>query len=578
MKFKHFHLDWTEKAPAPGTFRSIFKYGDPHSFKHPSDNWYEMMKREFHLSDADFLKKQEEGHAPVIMNRPTALTPSQIEQLKSVVGPENVALDDYSRVKFAYGKTTEEMLELRQGIIREVADVVVHPRDKHDVRKIVEYCNVERIPVTVFSAGSSVNFGCRPAKGGVSLVVSTHMNKLLEVSELNQTARVQPGMYGPTYEEALNRAPELFKTQHRYTCGHFPQSFEYSTVGGWVVTLGSGQASTYYGDAYDIVFSQEYVTPVGTFKTLDFPATATGPKINDIMKGSEGAFGILVEVTMKIFRYMPENRARFSFMYPTWEAAVNASREIMQSEFGKPAIYRISDQEETDRGLKLYGMPGIVDAFLALRGFLPMQRCLCLGNVEGDKDYTRLVARKIKRIAHRHGAISLGSYAVRKWEQTRYTEPYMRDDLGDYGILIDTLEAGVTWGNLHRLHEGVRAYIKGRPDTMCMTHASHFYPQGTNLYFIFIARMTAPAEYRELQKGIIDNIQRFGGSLSHHHGVGRMIGPWMEMHLGKEQMAVLRALKQHFDPHNIMNPGGQLGLDDNPRQGDDEMEIIFHAR
>ena len=567
MKFKHFHPDWTEKAPAPGTFRSIFKYGDPHSFKHPSDNWYEMMKREFHLSDADFLKKQEEGHAPVIMNRPTALTPSQIEQLKAVVGPQNVALDDYSRVKFACGKTTEEMLELRQGIIREVADVVVHPRDKHDVRKIVEYCNVERIPVTVFSAGSSVNFGCRPAKGGVSLVVSTHMNKLLEVSELNQTARVQPGMYGPTYEEALNRAPELFKTQHRYTCGHFPQSFEYSTVGGWVVTLGSGQASTYYGDAYDIVFSQEYVTPVGTFKTLDFPATATGPKINDIMKGSEGAFGILVEVTMKIFRYMPENRARFSFMYPTWEAAVNASREIMQSEFGKPAIYRISDQEETDRGLKLYGMPGIVDAFLALRGFLPMQRCLCLGNVEGDKDYTRLVARKIKRIAHRHGAISLGSYAVRKWEQTRYTEPYMREDLGDYGILIDTLEAGVTWDNLHRLHEGVRAYIKSRPDTMCMTHASHFYPQGTNLYFIFIARMTAPAEYRELQKGIIDNIQRFGGSLSHHHGVGRMIGPWMETHLGKEQMAVLRALKQHFDPHNIMNPGGQLGLDDNPRQG-----------
>ena len=567
MKFKHFHPDWTEKAPAPGTFRSIFKYGDPHSFKHPSDKWYEMMKREFHLNDADFLKKQEEGHAPVVMNRPTALTPSQIEQLKAVVGPENVALDDYSRVKFAYGKTTEEMLELRQGIIREVADVVVHPRDKHDVRKIVEYCNAERIPVTVFSAGSSVNFGCRPAKGGVSLVVSTHMNKLLEVSELNQTARVQPGMFGPAYEEALNRAPELFKTQHRYTCGHFPQSFEYSTVGGWVVTLGSGQASTYYGDAYDIVFSQEYVTPVGTFKTLDFPATATGPKINDIMKGSEGAFGILVEVTMKIFRYMPENRARFSFMYPTWEAAVNASREIMQSEFGKPAIYRISDQEETDRGLKLYGMPGIVDAFLALRGFLPMQRCLCLGNVEGDKDYTRLVARKIKRIARRHGAISLGSYAVRKWEQTRYTEPYMREDLGDYGILIDTLEAGVTWDNLHRLHEGVRAYIKGRPDTMCMTHASHFYPQGTNLYFIFIARMTAPAEYRELQKGIIDNIQRFGGSLSHHHGVGRMIGPWMETHLGKEQMAVLRALKQHFDPHNIMNPGGQLGLDDNPRQG-----------
>jgi alkyldihydroxyacetonephosphate synthase len=560
-KSRGFIPDWTETAPPAGSYRSIFKWGAPNGFKHPSDAWYEMMKREFHLIDADFFKKQEEGHAPVVMTRPTALSTGQIEQLKAFVGPQNVALDDYSRVKFAYGKTTEEMLELRQGIVREVADVVVHPRDKHDVRKIVEYCNAERIPVTVFSAGSSVNFGCRPAKGGVSLVMSTHMNKLLEVNELNQTARVQPGMFGPAYEEALNRSPELFNTRHSYTCGHFPQSFEYSTVGGWVVTLGSGQASTYYGDAYDIVFSQEYVTPVGTFKTLDFPATATGPKVHDIMKGSEGTFGILVEVTMKIFRCMPENRARFSFMYPTWEAAVNASREIMQSEFGKPAIFRISDQEETDRGLKLYGMPGFVGTFLALRGFLPMQRCLCLGNVEGDKDYAKLVKRKLTRIAKKHGAISLGWYAPKKWEKTRYTEPYMREDLGDYGILIDTLEAGVTWDNLHRLHEGVRNYIKSRPDTMCMTHASHFYPQGTNLYFIFIAHMRDADDYRSFQSGIFDQIQKFGGSLSHHHGVGRMIGPWMENHLGKEQMAVLRTLKKHFDPNNIMNPGGVLGLD-----------------
>jgi alkyldihydroxyacetonephosphate synthase len=264
---------------------------------------------------------------------------------------------------------------------------------------------------------------------------------------------------------------------------------------------------------------------------------------------------------MKIFRYMPENRARFSFMYPTWEAAVNASREVMQSEFGKPAIFRISDPEETDRGLKLYEMPGIVDSFLALRGFKSMQRCLCLGNVEGDKDYTRLVAGKIKRIARKYGAISLGGYAARKWEHTRYTEPYMREDLNDYGILLDTLEVGVTWDNLHRLHEGVRAYIKSRPDTICMTHASHFYPQGTNLYFIFFARMDVE-EYLTFQSGIIDQIQKFGGSLSHHHGVGRLIAPWMEKHLGKEQMAVLKALKQHFDPRNIMNPGGKLGLGD----------------
>ena len=564
-KSKGFIPDWTEKAPAPGTFRSIAKYGDSHHFKHPSDAWVKMMKKEFRMSDADFLKKQDEGNAPVVLNRKPALKPEQISAIEAIVGKVNVAVDDFSRVKYSSAKTSEEIMELRMGIIREVSDVVVHPRDKHDVQNIMEYCDKENIPITVFSGGSSCNFGCRPFKGGVSLVMSTHMNKLLELNELNQTARVQPGMFGPDYEETLNNAPERFGSKRRYTCGHFPQSFEYSTVGGWIVTLGSGQASTYYGDAYDIVFSQEYVTPTGTFKTLDYPATATGPKVNDIMKGSEGTFGILVEVTMKIFRYMPENRQRFSFMYPTWEDAVNASREIMQSEFGKPAIFRISDPEETDRGLKLYSMPSFLEPLLAIRGFKPMKRCLSLGNVEGDKNYTRLVARKIKQIARRHGAMYLTGYAARKWEHTRYTEPYMREDLNDYGILIDTLETSVTWDNLHRLHEGVRTFVKSRPGTICMTHASHFYPQGTNLYFIFIARMDMN-EYVTFQSGIVDQMVKFGGTMSHHHGIGRLLAPWMEAHLGKEQMAVLRAIKHHFDPHNIMNPGGQLGLDEIPQR------------
>ena len=299
------------------------------------------------MSDTDFPQRQGRT-CPVVLKRPRCLNPNRLWPSQAIVGKENVALDDFSRVKYSSGKTTEEIMELRMGIIHEVADVVVHPRDKQMCRISWSTAIKSNIPITVFSGGSSCNFGCLPVKGGVSLVMSTHMNKLLELNELNQTARIQPGMFGPAYEDALNHAPELFSSKHRYSCGHFPQSFEYSTVGGWIVTLGSGQASTYYGDAYDIVFSQEYVTPVGTFKTLDYPATATGPKVNDIMKGSEGTFGILVEVTMKIFRYMPENRQRFSFMYPTWGAAVNASREIMQSEFGKPAIYRISDPEETD--------------------------------------------------------------------------------------------------------------------------------------------------------------------------------------------------------------------------------------
>lgn len=559
-KPSQFTPEWTEVAPDPGSFRSIAKYGDPAGFKHPSAAWVEMFKEEFGMTDADFQHKQSEGNVPVSLRRQVALHVAQIAALTAIVGAENAAADDYSRVKYSSGKMVEEILELRNGVVREVADLVLHPRHKHDVAEIVRYCDAERIPVTVYSGGSSCNYGCRPVKGGVSLVMSTHMNQLLEINELNQTARVQPGMFGPAYEKALNEAPERYACKRRFTGGHFPQSFEYSTVGGWVVTLGSGQASSYYGDACDIVFAQEYVTPAGHFKTLEFPATATGPKVNDIMKGSEGTFGILVEVSMKIFRFMPENRARFCLMFPDWERAVSASREVMQAEFGRPAVFRISDAEETDRGLKLFGMPPLAAQYLALRGMVPMQRCICMGTVEGDADYTRLVARKISQTARRHGAISLGAHAVRKWEKTRYTEPYMREDLNDYGIVIDTLEAGVTWDKLHRLHDAVRRVIKSRPGTMCMTHASHFYPQGTNLYFIFLGRMELD-EFRPFLRAIVDAMVNNGGSLSHHHGVGRLLAPWMQATLGKEQMDVLRAVKQHFDPHNIMNPGGQLGLD-----------------
>jgi alkyldihydroxyacetonephosphate synthase len=563
---RKFRPDWSETPPAAGTYRAVFKYGHPARFKHPSDAWYAMLKADLGLTEADFRRKRREGREALAVERPCGLPREQVAALTAIVGPENAATDVFARTRYAYGKTAEEMMELSRGVVREIADLVLHPRHKEDVHRIVAYCHEARIPVTVYSGGSSVTLGLRPARGGVTLVMSTHMNRFLELSEADQTARVQPGLRGPAYEAALNRAPERFGARRRYTGGHFPQSFEHSTVGGWVVTLGSGQASTYYGDAADLVISQEYVTPAGRFTTPAFPAYATGPKVDDIMKGSEGAFGVLVEVTLKVFRHMPRNRRYFSFMFPTWVAAVAASREIAQGEFGRPAVYRISDPEETDRGLKLYGIPRLAERFLVKRGYLPRQRCLCLGTAEGDRGYTRLVARRIRRVARRHGAIYLTGYGSRKWEKTRYTEPYMREDLHDYGILIDTLETSVTWANLHRVHEGVRAFIKGRPRTICMTHASHFYPQGTNLYFIFIARFANVHDYRTFQAGILDRIQAHGGSLSHHHGIGRMIAPWIESHLGPTQMAVLRALKAHFDPRGIMNPGGLLGLDLDPIQ------------
>ena len=154
----------------------------------------------------------------------------------------------------------------------------------------------------------------------------------------------------------------------------------------------------------------------------------------------------------------------------------------------------------------------------------------------------------------------LTGYPVKNWKHGRFQDPYMREDLQDFGIVTDTLETSVRWDNLHEVHQGVRKYIKARPKTICMTHASHFYPQGTNLYFIFISKFNDLEEYKAFQEGVIDHIQSCGGSLSHHHGVGKMIGPRMESHIGKVQLDILRAIKKHLDPANIMNPGN-LGLD-----------------
>jgi alkyldihydroxyacetonephosphate synthase len=281
-----------------------------------------------------------------------------------------------------------------------------------------------------------------------------------------------------------------------------------------------------------------------------------------MMKGSEGAFGVMVEATLKIFRYMPENRQRFSFMFKSWAEAVEASREIMQGEFGLPAVYRISDPEETEIGLRLAGLNDtLFDRFLRVRGFKPMERCLCIGTAEGERGQAKHIRRMALRIARAHGAMSLTGQATKQWERGRYADVHMREDLVDYGIIIDTLETGVTWDNLQRVYEAVRSFAKQRPQTICTTHCSHFYPQGTNLYFIFILRPENEEEFFRFRKGAVDKMVEAGGSISHHHGIGKMFAPWMETFLGKGQMEVLRALKRHFDPNNIMNPGGTLGLD-----------------
>lgn len=557
-----FYPRWCEEAPPEGSYRSIFKWGDPGKFKHPNKRLYRLMKTVFEMTDEDFRKPVKLGLEKVKFDVPVRLEPSHLDALERIVGKENVKVDDYWRLKASYGKTMLDLMRLREGIVENIPDAVVFPRSRHDVEAIMKYCNEHRIPVYPRGGGSTVTRGVECTLGGVCLDLTVHMNRVLKLNETNQTVTVEPGIYGPDLENALRNARQVFGASRAYTCGHLPQSFEYSTVGGWVVTRGAGQNSTYYGKIEDLVVCQEYITPAGVISTKEYPRAAIGPSIDQIMIGSEGAYGILVSVTLKVFRYMPENDQRFSFVFKDYHRALQATREIMQSEAGYPSVMRLSDPEETDVALKLYGVEGTpIDTVMRIRGYRPMERCLLLGICQGERTFARNVKRNILKIARRFGGMYTTGYVAKSWEHGRFSDPYMREDLQDYGIIIDTLECAVAWDQIESVWATVRAFCKSRPRTIVMSHSSHFYPQGTNLYFIFVGRFKNIREYVEYQYGILDHIVKSGAALSHHHGVGKMFAPWFESCIGKNQLEVLRALKRHFDPNNIMNPGGTLALD-----------------
>ena len=561
--YKGYEPEWFHGPVPERSYRSIFKWGDPKLIKKPKESLFILMKEKFGLTDDDFKQYKENlGLDEVKFDLPVALNQAQLDVFRDIVGADFVRTDDYSRLSVAYGKTMYDVMRLRNKIIGNVPDAVLYPDTKEQIGEIVEFCTKEKIPVYVYGGGSSVTRGVECIKGGISLDMRLRFNKVISFNEVDQLVTVQAGISGPDLERALNDAIARYGTKRPYTLGHFPQSFEYSSVGGWVVTHGSGQNSTYYGCIQDMVLGQEYATPVGHIKTDSYPRKATGPDLDRIMMGSEGTFGILTHVTLKVSRFMPGTINRFSFMFKDWETGQAAAREIMQSEAGFPSVFRLSDAEETTFMMRLYGVDDSpLRHLFHIRGFRDNEMCLFLGFTNGEKGFSDNCARHTKKVARSFGGMSLTGYVTKGWEKGRFNDPYMRDTVHDYGIVMDTMECCVNWSNMSKVHAEVRAYCKSRPNTVCLTHLSHAYPQGANLYWIFITMISDPEEFKQYHAGILDAIQRSGATMSHHHGIGKMFAPWLEGSLGRNEYAVLRALKNHFDPDNIMNPGGTLGFD-----------------
>jgi alkyldihydroxyacetonephosphate synthase len=234
----------------------------------------------------------------------------------------------------------------------------------------------------------------------------------------------------------------------------------------------------------------------------------------------------------------------------------------MQSEAGHPSVFRLSDPEETGVMIHMYGvMDTPLRRLFDFKGFKLNEMCLFLGFTNGEKGFSKNCAKNVRRVAKQYGGLWLSGLVCKGWEKGRFSDPYLRDTMQDFGLVMDTMECSVNWSNMSKVHREVRAYVKSRPKTICMTHMSHVYPQGANLYWIFIALMHDPEEYRKFHAGILDAIQKSGASMSHHHGIGKMFAPWLEGSIGRNEYAVFKALKKHFDPDNVMNPGGTLGFD-----------------
>lgn len=554
-----FNPEWYTKEAPKGSYRSIFKWGNPKEYKVPSEGMFKHMQKVLGFTPEFMAEHKNYGDGPVDFDIKSNLTETEHNDLLAFVDGDG-ADDNFTRLRVAYGQTMVDLMRLREGIVENVPDLVLYPSTAEQIGNIVKYCNEKKINIYVFSGGSSVTRGVEPVVSRcITLDLGKNFNKILEVNEINETVTVQPGMFGTALEAYINN-PQNFKSGNAYTVGHFPQSFEYSTVGGWVVTRGAGQNSTYYGKIEDMVLYQQYVTPVGTFTTEKAPRKATGPDINQIMMGSEGAYGILTEVTLKLRKLSHEHK-HFCYLSKDWESGVAFMRDVMQAEQGVPSVFRISDEEESDIGLRMYGA-GKFEGLLKKLGIELGKCCLIIGFCDGTSEYQKMTMKNVRKNAKKHQLkYFFPSVVVPKWQSGRFSDPYMRDNYQDFGVVIDTLECAMPWDEVHKVHKYVRKHIKSYPNVICTCHISHCYQNGANLYFIWMQKNLGLEEFRQFHAGVLQAILESGASISHHHGIGKLFAPYNAEKLGEVQMDILKALKKHFDPNNIMNPGGTLWLD-----------------
>lgn len=485
-----------------------------------------------------------------------------IKKLNTILNTENIKYDFYERLIHTYGKSFRDLWRIRNGIIQHPPDIVCYPESEEQIQAIIAAANQFNIVVIPFGGGSNIAGCLEPQPSHEQIVISLDMkkmNRVLEVDCYSMTARIQAGVMGPELEKQLN--------EQGMTLGHFPDSFEFSSLGGWVATRSAGMQSDKYGKIEDMVIALRMVTPSGTLKTRNVPKSSNGIGINQLCIGSEGILGVITEITMQIHR-MPVEKEFHGYLFPNFEQGVAAIYECSLQN-AVPSMTRLNDAEKTALSFAYQTKCSFFQIILskAIKFYLKKYKkfnfeevCLMLVCFEGDNIKSQI--KKVNAIYKRKGGVHLGKGPGNAFEKGKYDFPYLRDFAMDHGLSADVSETATTWKNLLPLYYYSQTSIRQAiaetgSQPWCGCHVSHTYKTGASLYFTFAFKQSENVlnQYLHVKKAAQDAFIQHGGTLSHHHAVGREHMPWVREDISETGVKVIKSIKASLDPKNIMNPG-----------------------
>jgi alkyldihydroxyacetonephosphate synthase len=496
------------------------------------------------------------------------LDESVLKRLRQACGEDAVSTETADRVLHATGRSLPDLLRLRRGEIEHAPDAVVWPRDERAVAEALRIAVESEVAVVPFGGGTSVVGGVEPRpsarQAGAISLDTTRLDAALRIDPAGGTATFQAGVDGPALEAALR--------ERGLTLGHFPQSFEQSTLGGWIAARSSGQQSNGYGSIEDLLVAVRLMTPEGVVRTLELPRSAAGPDLNALALGSEGTLGVVTEATLRVSP-APTCADDRGMLFRRFEDGVAAVREMVRSRVGV-GLLRLSDGAETELARQQRRDPGhrldpveLVFRALDRIGYASGSASLLLYGAEGrDEAAVTAAVQRARAIGRAHGGFALGRSPGRSWRRDRFHAPYLRDWLLDHGVAVDTFETAFPWRDVLRGHAEVTAGLARAAEAaagggIAMAHLSHSYLDGACLYFTVLYRLDARdgvAQWKALKRAVTDAIVDAGGTLSHHHGVGLDHAAWLGAEKGELGVAALDAVKRRLDPTGVMNPGKWL--------------------